>query len=70
MPFTLDPTIMLTGSGALNPFREISDVEEIATDEWRGVSSAGVTASYQAEATETTDDSTTLAQPIISTEST
>ena len=68
VPFALDPTVMLTSDGALNPMREISRVETIAVDEWRGVSSAGVTAAFAAEATAATDNAPTLAQPTISTE--
>ena len=50
VPFTLDPSIMLTSNGALNPIRQVARVFTIATDKWKGVSSAGVTASYDAEA--------------------
>ena len=59
VPFALDPTVMLTSDGALNPLREISRVETIAVDEWRGVSSAGVTAAFAAEATAATDNAPT-----------
>lgn len=65
VPFTLDPTVILTNDGSTNPFRDIARVETITTDSWNGVSSAGVTASYKAEATEATDDAATLAQPSI-----
>jgi HK97 family phage major capsid protein len=68
VPFELDPTIILTSAGVVNPIRELARVIPVSVDEWRGVSSAGVTASYAAEATETTDNSPTLAQPTISTE--
>ena len=68
VPFELDPSILLTSAGAINPIREIARTETIAVDEWRGVSSAGVTAAFAAEATETTDNAPTLAQPTISTE--
>lgn len=68
VPFELDPTILNTSNGVVNPIRSISRVEQITTDEWRGVSSAGITASYAAEATETTDNAPTLAQPTVSTE--
>jgi HK97 family phage major capsid protein len=68
VPFTLDPTILPTSNGAVNPLRQISRVVQITGDEWRGVSSGSITASYAAEATETTDNSPTLAQPTISTE--
>lgn len=65
VPFTLDPTIILTNNGADNPFRQISRIETITTDDWNGVSSAGVTAEWLAEATEAADASPTLAQPSI-----
>ena len=67
IPFTLDPSVMLTSSGALNPIRSVANVITIATREWKGVSSAGVTASYDAEASEVSDDTPVLAQPVITT---
>ncbi|TDE40504.1 phage major capsid protein [Nonomuraea mesophila] len=63
VPFHLDPTIILTNAGSSNPFRQISRVETIATNEWHGVSSAGVTARWRAEADEAEDNSPTFAQP-------
>ena len=68
VPYQLDPTIIPTSNQKVNPYRAISRVETITVDEWRGVSSAGVTAAYAAEATEATDDAPTLAQPTVSTE--
>jgi HK97 family phage major capsid protein len=68
VPFDLDPTIIPTSSGAVNPLRQIARVVQINGDEWRGVSSGAVTTAYAAEATATTDNSPTLAQPTISTE--
>lgn len=68
VPFVLDPTIIQTGSGAINPYRSIGSVTTQSVDEWRGVSSAGITAAFQAEAAATTDNSPTLAQPTVSTE--
>jgi HK97 family phage major capsid protein len=65
VPFTLDPSILLTSSGALNPVRSVARVITISTDQWKGVSSTGVTAAYQAEAAETADASPVLAQPTI-----
>lgn len=65
VPFELDPSILLTSSGVLNPVRAISRQITVATDKWKGVSSAGVTASYDAEAAEVSDDTPTLAQPEI-----
>ena len=68
VPFELDPTILNTSNGVVNPIRQISRVEQITVDEWRGISTAGITASYAAEATETTDNAPTLTQPTVSTE--
>jgi HK97 family phage major capsid protein len=68
VPFTLDPTIILTGTGALNPVRDISNVETIITHEWKGVSADSVVATFQAEAAAVTDASPTLVQPDIFTQ--
>lgn len=67
VPFTLDPTVIYTGDGAANPFRQISRVVQVATDDWNGVSSAGITVSWDGEAGEVSDDAPTLAQPSITT---
>lgn len=63
VPYTLDPTIIHTSDGAINPLRQIARVEQIVGDEWKGVSSAGITVSRAAEAAEASDDAPTLAQP-------
>ena len=65
VPVLIDPSIILTAQGSLNPFRAISRVETITTNEWKGVSSAGVSWSYDAEATAVSDDAPTLAQPSV-----
>jgi HK97 family phage major capsid protein len=65
VPFTLDPTIILTNAGAANPFRMISTIKTIATDTWNGVTSAGVTAEWTAEGTEAADASPGFTQPTI-----
>jgi len=63
VPFTLDPTIIPTSNWSVNPFRAISRQETIATTTWQGITSAGVTAAYQAEIVEATDGAPTIAQP-------
>ena len=63
VPFTLDPTITLSSNGAINPLRELATVTPITTNEWRGVTSAGVIAGPALEATEVDDDSPVLVQP-------
>lgn len=67
VPVLIDPTIILTAQGSLNPLRRISRVETITSNVWKGVSSAGVSWSYDAEAAEVSDDSPTLAQPSVTT---
>lgn len=67
VPVLIDPTIILTAQGHPNDILGLARVETITTDEWKGVSSAGVTWSFRAEATATTDGSPTLAQPTVPT---
>jgi len=65
VPFTLDPTIILTNAGSTSPLRQISSVSTIVTDSWNGVTSAGATSTYKAEEAEATDDSITLTNPSV-----
>ncbi len=67
VPFTLDPTIILTNAGSTNPIRQISNVVSITTDDWNGVSSAGVTAEWLAEGNQAADATPTFAQETITT---
>lgn len=68
VPFDLDPTIIPTSNGVVNPVRQLARVVQTTVDTWRGVASGAVTASYKAEAAEMNDDAPTLTQPEISTE--
>lgn len=63
VPVLIDPSIILTAQGSLNPFRRIARVVQITNDEWRGVSSAGVSWSYDAELSAVSNDAPTIAQP-------
>lgn len=65
VPFQLDPAVVLTANGSVNQVRQIARVVTATGDTWNGVSSAGVTASWDAEAAQVSDDSPTLAQPAI-----
>jgi HK97 family phage major capsid protein len=65
VPVFIDPSIILTDQESGNPFLEICRQVTIGTDEWKGVSAAGVTWQFQAEAAEVTDNSPTLAQPTV-----
>jgi HK97 family phage major capsid protein len=65
IPYQLDPSLMISGSGALNPLRSIARVEQINEGTWKGATSAEVSASYDAEASEVSDDTPALTQPSI-----
>jgi HK97 family phage major capsid protein len=65
VPFTLDPTIILTNAGIQDPLRQISTIKTIATDTWNGVTSAGVTAEWLGEGSEAADASPGFGQPVI-----
>jgi HK97 family phage major capsid protein len=65
VPMTLDPAIMLTNDGSINPLRQISRVVQTVTDSWKGITSAGVTSEWKAEHAEVGDHSPTLDDPEI-----
>jgi HK97 family phage major capsid protein len=65
VPVLIDPTIILTSGAGAAPVLELARVVTITTDEWKGVSSAGVSWSYDAEGAEVSDDAPTLAQPTV-----
>lgn len=65
MPFTLDPTLIDINAGVANPIRQVARIRTVMTDNWQGVTSAGVSASWDAEASEVSDDTPTFAQPAI-----
>jgi len=67
VPAPIDTTIIDTGSHSANPFRQLATIKKITGTYWTGVSSAGVTASWDAESAEVSDDAPTLAQPQIPT---
>lgn len=65
IPTQLDPNVILTANGSVNQVRQIARVVSITGDTWTGVTSAGVTASWDVEAAQVSDDSPTLASPSI-----
>lgn len=62
VPFTLDPTIILTNSGSANPYRRVATVKTTTTNDWNGVTSAGVSAEWTAEGIEAADATPTVGQ--------
>jgi len=68
LPSPLDPSIVLTNAGTIDPIRSIARVDQTTANEKRYIPSTGVTASYTAEATEVTDDTPTLSEVTVSVE--
>lgn len=65
IPVFIDPSIIMTAQGTDNPFLELARQADVNTNQWKGVSSAGVTWSFDAEGSAVSDDSPTLAQPTV-----
>src|SRR4029453_16240198 len=65
IPVFIDPSIILTAQESGNPFLTIARQAPINTNTWKGVTSAGVTWTFQTEGATVTDASPTLAQPTV-----
>jgi HK97 family phage major capsid protein len=66
VPTHLDPTLIITNSGSSNIVRSISRVVTLGQENiWHGVSTAGVTASWDAELAEVSDDTPTFSNPSV-----
>ncbi len=66
VPTHLDPTVIMTNDGSSNAVRQVARVVTLTDgNTWYGVTSAGVTASWDAELAEVSDDSPTFGNPSI-----
>lgn len=65
LPTEFDPTLIHTGTAAVNPIREVARVVQGTQNVWNGVSTGNVTTYWHAEAAALTDGSPTLAHPIV-----
>lgn len=65
IPVFIDPSIIMSAQGSGNPFLQIARQADVNTNAWKGITSAGVTWSFDAENAEVSDDSPTLAQPVV-----
>ncbi|WP_052067978.1 phage major capsid protein [Rhodococcoides fascians] len=63
VPLSLDPAILLTSNGSVNPLRKIARVAQINTSAWQGVSSAGVTAEWTPELQQVSEVTPVLDDP-------
>lgn len=61
VPLVLDPSILITNSGTTNSVVDVARVVSTVSESWQGVTSAGVTAEWKAEAAEAADGTPTLA---------
>jgi HK97 family phage major capsid protein len=69
LPTHLDPTIILTSALSTNEVRKLARVVTLTDGQaaWNGITSAGVTASWDGEVVEVSDDSPTFGNPSIAT---
>jgi HK97 family phage major capsid protein/HK97 family phage prohead protease len=63
VPFSLDPTVIMTNNSVVNPVRSVARVVTITGKQWQGITSAGITVARAAEAAEASDNAPTIAQP-------
>lgn len=66
VPLPVDPTLILNDDGSVSPLRRISTVRTVVTDQYRLVNATAVTASYDTEASEVSDDTPTFDKEDIS----
>jgi len=67
VPVFIDPTVILTTGASSAPILNVARIEQITNDVWKGVSSAPVSWSFDAEGATVSDDSLTFAQPTVTT---
>lgn len=65
IPAHLDPTVILTNAGTVNPIRSIARVVPVMTNVWNGVSSAGVTMAWSSEGGDSSDVAPTFLPPSV-----
>ena len=65
IPQQLDPTLILTADGSVNPFRQIARKVVAIRDVYSFTSTGHTSWSYDAEAAQVSDDATTFAGPTI-----
>jgi HK97 family phage major capsid protein len=65
VPFQLDPTVIITSDGSRNDIRRAARQVVATGDVWNGVSAGATAWSWDAEAAEVSDDTSTFVQPAI-----
>jgi len=62
LPYVLDPTVVLSSDGSINPYRALADVKTTTSNAWQGVNSAGVQMGWLDEGGQATDNTPSTAQ--------
>ena len=65
IPAHLDPTVILTNAGSVNPFRAISRVVPVMSNVWTGVTSGGATLAYRTEGGDSANVAPTFQSPSV-----
>ena len=65
IPTFLDPTVINTSDGSINPYRQIARTVQVAGDNWNGVTSAGISIAWGTEFSVVGDNSPAFGQPSI-----
>lgn len=68
VPSPLDPTIVITNTGTIDPMRSVARLDTTVSKEKRYITSAGATFSWDAELAEVSDDTPTLSEVTITTQ--
>lgn len=63
IPQQLDPNLILTANGSVNPIRNLARKVIATGDRWDGVSAGAASWSWDAEGTEVSDDAVTVGNP-------
>lgn len=65
LPLQLDPTVIFTNAGIASPHRSLARHELMTSNTWNGITSAGATANWVAEATAVTDTTPAIGALVI-----
>lgn len=68
VPVLIDPTILITDGQGLTGILDYCRIETITTDAWKGVSAGHTAWSFDAEGATVSDDASTFAQPVVTTQ--
>lgn len=65
VPFQLDPSVIITSDGSMNPIRRVARNVVATGNKWHGVSAGATQWSWDAELEQVSDDASTFAQPAV-----